>query len=282
MLREATREDAAAIDAFLVPYTETSMFLRGNIFAHGIGWSEDRHSTRVWIWEDAGIHAVFGLTKGGYLMIQMPEILPRALASFANAVVGETVIGMTGATDQVGPALAALNLQDRKYTLLRVEPLYRLSLADLPVNVEQSRPVLQSDIPVLEEWFADYLIDIGTVPSRAEAEKQAATRAANAPGSTVQMLIQDGATVAMASLHAQVDGTVQVGGVYVPPELRNRGLGRKVVTALLSNAMANGAQEAILFAASETAAHVYETIGFHKIGTYKLAILTNPVEITAS
>ena len=280
MLREATPEDAAAIDAFLTPYTETSMFLRGNLASHGVGWTDARHSTRFWLWEEGGMQGVFGLTKAGFMMIQLPDLNPAANAAFAREVAGHSIAGISGAADQVARLLSALRLEDAAFSLLRDEPLYRMALADLPVNTEATRPPVASDIPMLERWLTEYMLDTETAPSRAVAEEQAKPRAAAAPGSSMRLLLQDGMSVAMAALNAQVDGTVQVGGVYVPREMRNRGLGRKMVIALLSDAMANGARDAILFAASEAAAHVYEAVGFHKIGTYKLALLAAPVDIT--
>lgn len=279
MLHEACATDADAIDNFLKPHTETSMFLRGNLASQGAGWTDHRHSTRFWIWSDGGIAGVFGLSKEGFLMCQLPGGERNACRAFARAISGSRVVGMTGAVDQVHLLLSVLGLADAGFSLLRDEPLYHLSLKDLPVNIQASRAALQSDVELLTGWLKHYMLETQVAQSEAEALDRAIMRAKAAPGSSMRLLLRDGRPVAMAALNAKVDGFVQVGGVYVPRELRNQGLGRKMTTALLSDALADGAREAILFAASESAARVYEAVGFNKIGSYRLALLANSTEI---
>lgn len=63
VIQEASPSDAPAIEAFLAKHPDTSMFLRSNLLAHGIGFGDDDHSTRFFIWGQDRIQGVFGLTK---------------------------------------------------------------------------------------------------------------------------------------------------------------------------------------------------------------------------
>lgn len=280
MMREALAEDAPAIDAFLSGYAETSMFLRSNL-KHGVGWTEVSHSTRYFLWlERTGIRAVFGLTKAGYLLGQAPGVGAAAFEAFAKAIAGETVIGMTGAQDVVEQTLRAVGLDGAPFSLSTTEPLYRLELANLPPHKERIRRANEKDIPLLFEWFRHYEAD--TDLHRSHELIRARAHAAVQPESNVRLICApDDTPMAMASLNATVDDIVQVGGVFVPREARNQGLGRRVTHALLSQAHARGAKTAILFASSPAASRAYEAIGFQLIGNYQIALLQAPRTIGA-
>ena len=92
-------------------------------------------------------------------------------------------------------------------------------------------------------------------------------------------MLEDDAPVAMAAINASVRDQVQVGGVFVPRENRNCGLGRKVTTAVLQKARTEGANTAILFANNPPAARAYEAMGFQQIGWYRIALLQTPQKV---
>ena len=75
MIRKAEPSDAMAIAAFLERRIETSMFLLGNLEAHGIDNADHPHGTTFFLRETGdGITGVFGCTNGGYLMCQLPGL----------------------------------------------------------------------------------------------------------------------------------------------------------------------------------------------------------------
>ena len=74
-MRPATQADIPAISAFLSRHIETSMFLMGNLEAHGIGNTDHPHGTRFHLREaDGTITGVFGRTNHGMLMCQAPGL----------------------------------------------------------------------------------------------------------------------------------------------------------------------------------------------------------------
>ncbi len=278
MIREAASPDAPAIEAFLAEYPDTSMFLRSNLAAHGVGLGDNDHSTRFFIWGADHIQGVFGLTKKGYLMAQLPDCSPRAARAFAGQIAGQTVLGMTGAAPQVAVTLNALGFGQADYRLHHDEPLYRLDLHEVPKAQIPFRGLSEADRPLLTPWFADYFEDTGQAKGQ-EALDMAPDRITTdiQSGRAIVMLEGD-APVAMAAINASVHDQVQVGGVFVPRENRNRGLGRRVTTALLQKAKTEGANTAILFANNPPAARAYEAMGFQQVGWYRIALLENPQE----
>lgn len=287
MIREAAPEDIPAMEAFLSSHPETSMFLRSNIAAQGVGQTEHPYSGDYLIWPAEGqIRAIFGISGRGFLMLQCPGQEAEAFSAAATHFAGRHMRGLTGEAGQAGTYLEALGLTGQ-IERNDVEPLYSLDLAELSEVPGELRAPETGDEALLNRWFRAYISDTGLAPADpAEAQEEAERRARDAiAGYPCKLMIEDGQPVAMAALNAEVADVVQVGGVFVPRETRNRGLGRKVTALLLAAARARGARLALLFAASPTAARAYEAIGFQRIGDYRVAmpdrVLTIPGEVPA-
>ena len=280
MIREATPQDQPRIEAFLARHPETSMFLRSNLAAHGVGFSDHPHSTRFFLWEGEGL-GVFAVSRSGYVMAQMPGMSEAGARAFRSAIAGHTVLGMTGDVAQVDVTLRGLGLEGAEYKLQRDEPLFRRDLADLPDVPFDTRCMEEADLAELTPWFARYLVDTGQ-DTEETAQASAPARAREilyryGP----ELLLEDGAPVAMADINAEVAGMVQVGGVFVPPAQRGRGLAGAVTCAILHRARReSGAHTGILFANNPIAARAYERIGFRRVGNYRVALLRTPQEIT--
>lgn len=279
MIREAEVQDLPRINAYLDHHIETSMFLRGNLATHGLGFSDHPHSTQAFVWEADGQFGVFGLSKGGFVMAQMPDMPLEAAQAFGHAINGHTVLGMTGDKAQVDTTLRGLGLGKAKLKMLDDEPLYQMDLADLPTTLVPSRALLDSDLGPLEPWFAQYLADTGQ-ETEADARSKAAARGRAAfDNGRAEVLLIDGVPVAMADINAHVEDVVQLGGVFVPTEHRGKGYGALVTTAILQREAARGAKKAVLFANNPIAARAYESIGFNQIGWYRIALLQTPSEV---
>lgn len=284
MMREATQEDAAGIEAFLAQTPETTMFLRSNL-VHGVGRGAHQHATRYFLWmERAGLAGVFGLTGDGFLLAQVQSGVTACYAAFAAAIAGETVKGMTGASAEVVATLDALGLAAEAYSLNHNEPLMRADLAEWVQPEDQLQPARTKHKALLRDWFAAYERDTGLTGTAEEAQERAAGRAkaALALDSPVRILTDGAGTpVAMAAINARLPDTVQVGGVFVPAKLRGHGLGRRVTAALLAEAKQDGATTAILFANNAAAERAYRAIGFEQVGHYRVAILRDPRTVGA-
>lgn len=273
MIRKATPADTGPIAAFLDRHIETSMFLLNNLEAHGTENTTHPHGTAFFLRETGdGITGVFGCTNGGFLMCQLPGLTATEAQTYAHLLKGYTLRGMTGAAEQVQTVLEALPIGPEAWRINQVEPLYRMDLADLSPDKNLRNPGT-ADVPLLTDWFADYMTETQTAPP-GDLEQAATQRAKAAVGAPrIALLEVGGQPVAMAAINAKSGPAVQVGGVFVPTGLRRRGYGGRVVAALLARQAAEGATTAILFAASPEAAKAYENIGFNRIGGYRIALL---------
>lgn len=279
MIRKADPSDTVAIAAFLDRHAETSMFLLGNLEAQGIGNTDHPYGTSYFLRETGdGITGVFGCTNNGMLLCQLPGLSVTEAQTYAHLLQGYTLHGMTGDAAQVGLILDALPLPGAQWALNRDDPLYRIAL---PADVSEAplRKAEEADIPLLTEWMERYLIETATAP--AEGAASAAPRHARmaVASGRVRLLIEDGQPVAMAGVNARAGTAIQIGGVYVPADLRGKGRSARAVAGLLHEEAATGAERAILFAASPQAAKVYESIGFERVGDYRVALLAQPVTL---
>lgn len=281
MITQARASDIPEMEAFLAAHADTSMFLRSNLDGFGVGMGTHRRSTDFYLWcvGDA-IAGVFGITRSGNLMAQAPGAPAEVTAAFARAIAGRRVEAMTGPPQIVRAVLAACGLNGAPFALQHDEPLYRLDLACLGDPGRHIRRPATADLPILTEWFAAYMAETASAPPEG-AHALAQMRAEEAvAGNSVRVLDDGGTPAAMAALNAAVADYVQVGGVFVPPARRGRGLGAAVTAALLRELREEeGARVAILFAATPAAARVYEQIGFIRVGTYRVAILRAPAPV---
>ena len=156
MIRKAGIEDAGAIAAFLEGHIESSMFLLGNLQAHGIGNTENRHGTSYYLRETGeGITGVFGVTNGGFLLCQLPNLTATEAQTYAHLLKGYTMQAITGDAAQVAEIISALPLAEDDWRLNEVEPLYRRELVGLS-GVGEVRGAEAGDVPLLTEWFQAY------------------------------------------------------------------------------------------------------------------------------
>ncbi|MGB0904205.1 MAG: GNAT family N-acetyltransferase, partial [Mangrovicoccus sp.] len=98
---------------------------------------------------------------------------------------------------------------------------------------------------------------------------------------THRVLFKDGQPVALTGFNASLPDVVQIGAVYVPPELRCNGYARAAVALQLLEARRKGVSRSILFAANEPAERAYRALGYRQIGDYSLVMFSAPQKIPA-
>jgi predicted GNAT family acetyltransferase len=86
----------------------------------------------------------------------------------------------------------------------------------------------------------------------------------------------DGFIIAKAATNARAFGLDQLGGIYVAPPYRRRGIGAALVGRLVGTLAAEG-RGAVLFVKSrnEAARHLYDGLGFHFAGPYRADYLVS-------
>jgi len=277
MIRKAGPKDTAALGAFLEAHIDSSMFLLGNLDAYGTDNTDHPYGTTFFLQETGdGIIGVFGATNGGLLMCQIPRLTALEAQTYSHLLKGYTLRGMTGATEQVALILNALPLTGAVWQINHDEPLCALDLAALAAPDATLRAPADHDRDTLTGWFDAYMTETRTHPGGDAAQHRAATAITSG---RVRLLVEHGQITAMTGLNSATRGVVQIGGVFVPPELRGQGRAGRVIAAHLAELREQGAQRAILFANSNHAARAYARIGFAQIGQYRVALLQAPLTL---
>ncbi len=252
------------------------MFLLTNLATGGIG-GPGPYGMDLWLTD--GAEGVVGLTRSGMLLPQWPQAADwtgmRALLSDRD------LTGALGPPAQVRPLIAALGLQDAPCLLDADEQGFALDLGalHLPPGPDLLTPMQAAPPGLAADWRTAYRIEVmGDPPDRAaRLARDEADRMQQAGNH--RLLWQDGQPVALCGFNAVLPDVVQVGGVYVPPGLRRRGLARRAVALHLAEARAQGVARAVLFAVSEMAARAYRAIGFQAAESMALVLFDGPQRV---
>lgn len=269
MVRLLGPGDEPAIEAFLLPRLETSMFPLSNLDQAGI---VDRGEPFQGAWAGAGEPLTAVVLHGswnGALMVQGDEGLEEAVL-LAVRTTGRPVTVITGPDVLVERARTVLGLPRGP---LEPEILYTLDLSDLVVppapGVVRPPTEVELEDPLLD-WRIAYVAEALGLKESREAVLTGLRRARRAGRSWV--LEVEGELVACSHFNAVTRDVVQVGGVWTPPALRSRGYGRAVVAGTLLLARAQGMRRSVLFtdSANFAAQRAYEALGFVRRGRFGL------------
>ncbi|MGE4611354.1 MAG: GNAT family N-acetyltransferase [Paracoccaceae bacterium] len=281
-IREATQDDAVRLEAFLKRRMETSMFLRSNLREFGIGNKTADYAMRYFLRESDGeTQGVGAIANSGSLMMQAAEGLIEISEFMQSVLPDDTAYNfIIGESAQAVVMRKAFGLTNTATAMDDVEPLFALDLQKLvapPNNGAILRNSVQQDIPLLIEWGYDYLIETGLRKAGASARETVEDDVARRVDSGKLRLLTIGdKPVAQTGFNAVHPYSVQIGGVYTPPENRRQGYGGLAVALHLQEVRAQGVQKAILFSANEYASRAYRGIGFEQIGHYTLTIFAPP------
>lgn len=281
MIRRAIPGDEHIVDKFLTPYTESSMFLRGNMRRFGLGKNDHPNATNIYIEETAGgIVGIAGVTNAQMIMIQAPSGVTGLAGFLRKSIDTNRLRGVTGASDQVAALVAKMGLADRPTIIDDVEPLFTLDLEDLCIPVVDDmklRAPNDNDLPTVAAWRLAYEIEVMGAKETKAAEEEALARATNmiATGD-YRLLTKNQMPVGFTGFNTTLPDTVQIGGVYTPPKFRNQGFARKAVALHLDEVKRTGVRRAILFASSAAAAAAYRAIGFKQVGHFTILLFGEP------
>ena len=278
--------DEAALEAFLRPAVDSSMFLLGNMRTAGLVDNGQRYSgTYVAALQEGTIVGVVAHYWNGNLVLQAPVRLD-ALWRAAVAASQRPVRGVIGPAEQVRIVKRALCVEVADIQLDEVEKLYSLRLQDLRVPDAldskrcRGRRIEPRDLDLVTEWRMAYSCEaLGEQRTPDLRERCRAVMERSMEEGHTWVLEDSGRRVAISSFNTTIAEAVQVGGVWTPPELRRRGYGRSVVAASLLDARAKSVRKAVLFTGQENLAaqRAYTALGFRPIGDYRMLLLRSPV-----
>lgn len=273
--------DETTLEAFLLPRLESSMFLIGNCRAAGLlDRGRPLEGTYAGAFEGKRLVGVVAHYWNGNLILQAPESLP-GLVEAATEASGRALRGLIGPEGQVRRAKELLGLDESSIQLDETEYLYSLMLADLLVPDSlrsgrlQARRIEPGDAGLLTEWRVGFSIESLGAQDTPQLWAQCRASVERSTRDCLAWVLTDrDRRVSTSAFNTAIDEAVQVGGVWTPPELRNRGYGRAVVAASLLDARAEGAIQSILFTGINNlpAQRAYTALGFRHVGDYRLLL----------
>lgn len=282
-LRVLVPGEEEVLEAFLRPRTETSMFLRGNLRAAGLGDAgEPLQGTYVAAFSGDSITAVAAHYWNGMLILQAPGHLVEVAREAARAS-GRPLRGIGGPWDQVVAARRALDREHAATNLCSREDLYFLELQDLrvPPALERGEVTCRAprrvDLELLARWHVEYCVEaLGAEESRALHDRCSQEMRRLQESAIHWVLVRDDEPVSYTAFNAHLPDCVQIGGVWTPPPLRGNGYARCVVAGQLLAARATGVERSILFTGegNEPARRAYQSIGYRIVGDYGLIDFT--------
>ncbi len=288
MIRQLHAGDQTALEAFLLPRLDTSMFLLSNMRESGLVYDGERYTgDYVAAFEDDYIVAVMAHFWNGIVITQAPVQLD-ALWRETLAASGRLLKGVIGPHEQVRAIKSALSLEPVALQLDQRENLYSLALNDLVVPEAlrtgrvKGRQAELRDVDTLARWRVGYEIE---ALGEEETEQLWAHERAMAErvigDGNAWVLEAEGHSVATSAFNSRIAEAVQIGGVWTPLEFRRRGYARCVVAQSLLDARDEGTQMAILFTGEDNvpAQKAYIALGFRHIGDYHLLMLREPLDV---
>src|SRR6266446_4396582 len=163
VIRTLRPGDEPALEAFLAPHWERSMFLRANARRGGLSdRGQPLQATYAAAFRDGAIVAVAAHCWNGILLVQAPEQL-EDVARAALRVSGRALAGISGPADQVRAARDLLGV--RRASMDDTDALFSLELEALRVPAGFSRTSLRrprdAELPALIGWREQYLVETG-------------------------------------------------------------------------------------------------------------------------
>jgi predicted GNAT family acetyltransferase len=280
-IRRLVEGEEAALDAFLAAHTDSSMFLRSNLRRVGLA---DRgapyQATYCAAFDRDSIIGVVGQCWNGMLLVQAPGPV-ESLAPAVVAASGRRVLGLSGPAEQVARARRALGLEAAATLEDSVDDLFSLDLEAMriPAGLTERRVTVRhpnaGEIDLMADWSASFHCEALGFADGPELRRNCADLVRRLQEERAQFVLDlGGVPVAYAAFNAALPDTVQLGGVWTPPELRGHGYARSVVAGALLAARAAGVKRAVLFTSrdNQAAQSAYGSLGFARVGDYGLVI----------
>lgn len=279
LVRQLHPGDEEKLEAFLVQYIDSSMFLRGNMRVAGLIDDGSRYGgAYVAAFEDDRIIGVAAHYQIGNVIVQLPvrndEVLRRTVE-----LSGREVTGFLGPYDQIVAACEALAFDRSTARYDSRQGLYALALNKLNVpdalaeHRVSARLFEPDDFDTLIEWYLQYVLELSgeaETPKVRQRWRDGVQRMHDEKRAWV--LIDDDELVASTAFNSALPDIVQIGGVFTPTDKRSRGYAKCAVAASLIEARDNGVERAVLFTGEDNvpAIRAYEALGFEKVGDYGL------------
>lgn len=285
LFKKLSFEDEYRLESFLSRHPETSMFLRSNLRNSGIEYKSNIPYQGEYFACCNSLGEIQGIIAhywNGNIMMQCPDVIAlKELFHYFKSHYSRPICGILGDEIQAKIVIDLLEISSSSFALNAIDGLYQLSLSEMsvPNHVYQLKNARYCAPDLLKRWLTDYHIEaLGadlSNPLSIDSINNAINEASDSDD--LWILAHNGLPLSLCGFNASLPDIVQIGPVWTPVEYRNQGYARAIVALCLLEAKKNGVKQAILFTNNLAAERAYLSIGFKKIGEYRLAILRDHI-----
>lgn len=271
------------LSSYLNHYQETTMFIRNNLYHSGITYQDAPfHGEYYGSFENNKINGVLAHYWNGNVMMQSENFSAlSALVEEFELKRTRPIAGILGEDSQANFVIDKLSLESSLFAINYQEKLFLLNIEKvvIPQAIHSYsytlKTVQECDMDVIKEWLIAYHIEaLGDDANNAKLEESIIDEIQDSQISQNRwVLFVNNTPVSLCGFNATLPDIVQLGPVYTPPSLRNKGFARVAVYLCLKQAAAQQVKRAILFTNDNSAICAYQALGFHQIGKYRLALL---------
>ncbi len=279
-LRILVPGDELVLERHLSRYAASSVALRANLQIGGIlDQGQPYQGTYAALWDGATILAVAAHYWNGALMLQAPRAVGEVIRA-AVAGSGRPVTFVQGPWSQVQAAADILGAMSNQRWIGRVYDLRLLDISKLqipdPVKRREARHrvATAADLEFLLSWEASREAEISGVTESLEQRARVRGKLEQLIAQTALYVAETTQSppriVAMAYIEYGVPGLIQIGGIWSPPLVKDKGYAAVAVAGAVLAAQVHGFKQASLLAdkASTATLNSYRALGFTSIGEY--------------
>ena len=286
-VRLLDNRDRQILEKFLSPHKAQCMFICRNLQKAGVDYQDEMFQGEYF----GSFYKELDQTEGiivhywnGNIMMLCPDLrILNNLIDVLSQHITRPVAGILGEYIQAEFVINKLNLSGADYAANENEGLYTINtseLLDLPMPSNfKSVEANQVAKITLRNWIKNYEIEALGAEDYKDLESRVKDKVTRLRSGDCWVLLKDEVPVHLSAFNARIDGMVQIGPVWTPPEYRNQGFAKMLLVQNLIKAREQGVTEAILFASDSAAISAYTAVGFRMIGNYRLAILRKEVEL---
>ncbi len=287
-IRQLTASDKIEVESFLKAGIEQTLFLLYNILRGGLNYSgKPGQSIFFGSFQETKITSVMSLSWNGHMQIFTPHAMEDICDKFIPFLKKhkKEVLGISGPPDHVQQALQYLNLDLHPKLLYSIEKLYTLHLENLQPIMPQAgrvcvlRKATPEDYNMLVEWQIAYALEtLGSKDNRQlrESTQRRIQALVQSDADYMRIFEVDGVAVSRTNITAALPEAIMLGGIWTPPEHRNKGYARSAVAAHLLEQKKSGVDKAVLFTNSPAATKAYKALGFKEAGNFSLVLFETP------
>ncbi|MCB1149767.1 MAG: GNAT family N-acetyltransferase [Chlamydiia bacterium] len=264
--------------AFLKKKEDFSLFLLGNLEAHGTKLTKARNSGNFkLIRVDGQIIAVFSLTKRGVLIVQSSSSEDWILDKILDACLDEgiPILGLLGEWHFCKRLWNLFKKKEiiLKETLISKEILYAVDVSNQGLSHNRHvRFLTPTDYQQWKPLRIEYLKEEG-LPNDLSDQQLHELFLEKVEGKISWGYFLEQSLVAMAELNAMAADLGQVGGVYTAPIHRKKGFAKSVMHQLMRDAKnIHEIRKLIIFTGEKnhSARKLYESLDTDPVGYYAL------------